>query len=148
MVTSESSKQDFSSFKNANDVRLALKVNNGRLAGCPEKAEKQHRRMILAWQAFERIRSMATNKKLFQVHPRLVFEANQWMCEMVEGKPRQQIDQNITGSIRVFPDEFKAVEMTASDVTLTDAEYRVLPDTPSVMSTIEQEEDNELDEDE
>jgi hypothetical protein len=91
-------------------------------------------RGLEAYKAYHRLFTMAKDKAIRAGQPRLVAEIDKWLYEIEHGKPSIQIDQRVTGTIRIFPDEFKLIESVSDDVI--DAEYRMIDtgsgDTPDV----------------
>jgi len=113
--------------RTAGDVVSALGVRRGRKSNASKSQDFKTTVSACAWRALKRIKAMANDKKLAVMNPKLYFEANQWLIEMSQGKPRIQIDTTVTGSIGIFPDDFRAIEANDPSAELiSGVEYTII----------------------
>jgi hypothetical protein len=75
------------------------------------------------------------DKAIYTTHPRLWFEANQWLVEMAEGKPSIQIDQRVTGRIVIAPDDLVIIDAVNDDTQLLTTSYSVVQDAMDTPNT-------------
>ena len=122
-------------FSSPRDVRQALIENRGRPPTVPDHHTFKDTLRANAWRALVRIKRIATSPDVLQSHPRLSFEANQWLVEMAEGKPSIQIDQRVTGRIVIAPDDLVIIDAVNDDTQLLTTSYSVVQDAMDTPNT-------------
>jgi len=125
-------------FNNPIDIKTALSENRGRPPATIAAQELKTTKRVWAWQALKRIKRIATDNNIFTAHPRLSFEANQWLYEIEHGKPAIQVDQRVTGRIVISPDDLTIIDaIQDNDQSLLTTSYSVVDDDPPADSTLQ-----------
>ena len=122
-------------FDSPHDIHSALVENRGRYPRKPNQNTFKETLRNNAWRALVRIKRIATDQTILQSHPRLSFEANQWLVEMAEGKPSIQIDQRVTGHIVIAPDDLVIIDAVNDDTQLLTTSYSVVQDAMDTPNT-------------
>jgi hypothetical protein len=134
-------------FDSPHDIHSALVENRGRYPRKPNQNTFKETLRNNAWRALVRIKRIATDQTILQSHPRLSFEANQWLVEMAEGKPSIQIDQRVTGHIVIAPDDLVIIDAVNDDTQLLTTSYSVIDAQDSKQGSVVNEDGTETSED-